>query len=99
MFVWWLMAWPQLQLSLGGRGVSLCDFVLRAYVYIYLVGGASSYKHVLYRHVYVHGSRVQSLKVHNAAFTGMGVSFVCIDVCVYHVCTHMSTLCNDVLLW
>lgn len=94
MFLWWLMAQHQLQLSFGGRRV-------RAGVRVCLVGGVCTYKYVLCRRsVRVCGSCVQSLKVHSMAFTRVGyVLCACTYVYIMCVCTHMSTLCSDVLLW
>lgn len=54
MLVWWLMA----QLNLGGREVNLCAFALMVCVPVYLVGGVSTYKHVLHKHVCVYRPHV-----------------------------------------
>lgn len=68
--------------------MSLRAFALRASVPVYLVGGVSTYKHVLYKHVCVYGPHVQSLIVHRVAIPGVGVCFVCSNACVYRVYAH-----------
>lgn len=76
--------------------MSLCDFALRAYVYIYLVGGVSTYKHVVQTCVCVW---VTCAVPQGAQFSIYWCGCVlCALMYVYIVCTHMSTRCNDVLL-
>lgn len=71
------------------RSESVCFCTQKACVPIYLVGGVSTYKHVLYKHVCVCMGHMYSPSWCTGwHFLMWGVCFVCSNVCVYCVCVH-----------
>lgn len=84
MFLWWLMAQHQLQLSSGSRGVMLCASAPKTCVHICLEGGIPLMNTCCADRVCVWGRLcVQSHELRDVAFVGVCICSAYIRTCVY----------------